>query len=185
VNPTGRKVVAVFGASRTQPTDDAYTVAMRCGELLAAAGFAVATGGYAGTMEAVTRGAAEAGGTTIGVTAPTVFPGRVGANRWVEHEVPAEGLVERIGMLASMSAAAIALPGSLGTLAELIIAWNLAFVAPFSSALPDTVVAVGDEWGSIVPYLAERLETDGNLVRCVPDVDSAVQMVVAAVGRGG
>lgn len=182
MNPTGKKIVAVFGASRTQPAEVEYATAMRCGEMLAAAGFAVATGGYAGAMEAVSRGAAEAGGTTIGVTAPTVFPGREGANRWIEHEIPAEGLVERIGVLASISAAAIALPGSLGTLAELVIAWNLAFVARFSASRYGPVIAVGPEWGTIVPYLAAQLETDGDLVRCVADVESAVQAVLQQVG---
>jgi len=182
VNPSGKKVVAVFGASRAEPGEADYTTAMHCGRLLANAGFAVATGGYAGAMEAVSRGAAEAGGATIGVTAPSVFPGRDGANRWIEHEIPAEGLVARIGVLASVSAAAIALPGSLGTLAELVIAWNLAFVAPFSDSQYGPIIAVGPGWEEIVPYLADRLETNGDLVRCVLDVESAVRIVLEEVG---
>ena len=68
------------------PGDGYYDEGLRCGELLARAGFAVATGGYGGTMEAVSRGAKDAGGEVIGVTAPTVFPDRVRANEHVTTE---------------------------------------------------------------------------------------------------
>ena len=63
-------VIAVFGASQTPPDHPDWDAAVRCGAALAAAGFAVATGGYGGIMEAVSRGAAEAGCHVIGYTAP-------------------------------------------------------------------------------------------------------------------
>ena len=50
-------VVAVFGASVSLPGDQLYEQGVRCGRLLAEAGFGVATGGYAGVMEAVSLGA--------------------------------------------------------------------------------------------------------------------------------
>ncbi|HEX5630970.1 MAG TPA: DNA-binding protein, partial [Acidimicrobiia bacterium] len=75
------RIVAVFGSARSIEGDGDYEAGVRCGELLAAAGFAVSTGGYAGLMEAVSRGARSRGGTVIGVTAPAVFPDRPGANQ--------------------------------------------------------------------------------------------------------
>lgn len=178
MNPTGKDVVAVFGASQARPGEPDYEAGIRCGRLLAAAGFAVATGGYAGIMEAVCRGAADVGGPTIGITAPTVFPGRSGANAYVTHEIAAPNLVDRIGKLMDISVASIALPGSLGTLAEMVIAWNLAFVSRFSSTDFGPVVAVGDGWKAIVGDLARRLDTAGELVICVPTVEAAVARVV-------
>jgi uncharacterized protein (TIGR00730 family) len=173
----GRPVVAVFGSSATVPDSGEYADAMRCGRLLAEAGFAVATGGYAGTMEGVSRGAVEAGGAAIGVTAPSVFPGRFGANRYVTEEMPAEGLLARIDRLLSVSGASIALPGSIGTLAELLLAWNLAFVAPFSGDTPKPVVTVGPGWRRLVADLTVELATNGSLITCVATVDEAVEEV--------
>ena len=58
--------VAVFGSAR-RPADDPRTTAAReLGRQLAEAGFAVITGGGPGIMEAANRGAAEAGGLSIG-----------------------------------------------------------------------------------------------------------------------
>ena len=60
--------VSVFGSSKPTPGDKTYTEALELGSLLAKRGHTVLTGGYMGTMEAVSRGAAEAGGHVIGVT---------------------------------------------------------------------------------------------------------------------
>ncbi len=182
MNPTDRKVVAVFGSSQARPGDGTYDSGVECGRLLAEAGFAVATGGYGGVMAAVCEGAAAVGGPTIGVTAPSVFPGRSGANKWVQHEIPAEDLVSRIGLLTTLADGYIAMPGSIGTLAELIIAWNLAYVAPLADVQFGPVVAVGETWTDLIPDLTARLATDGGLVTVVPDVAAAVATVAAELG---
>ena len=54
--------VAVFGSSQTEPGSAEWEDARRAGARLAEEGYAVITGGYGGTMEAVSNGAAEAGG---------------------------------------------------------------------------------------------------------------------------
>lgn len=174
-------VVAVFGASRTTPDDAAYSEAVRCGRLLAESGFSVLTGGYTGTMEAVSRGAAEAGGHVIGVTAPGVFASRSEANGFVAEEIPAATLTQRIDIMTNLAAASIALDGSIGTLTELLVVWNVAFVARFSTAEAKPVVAVGDRWAELVPRLTADLATDGDLVTLVADVGEAVATVRTAL----
>jgi len=174
-------VIAVFGASQTPRDHPHWDAAVRCGAGLADAGFAVATGGYGGIMEAVSRGASEAGGHVIGYTAPAVFSGRVGANQFVVEEVAAETLTERIHAMLEGADGAIALDGSIGTLAELVMAWNVAFVAQFSGAAAKPLIAVGDRWRRIVADLAQDLDTDGGLVTCVGDVDAAVAAVSLAL----
>ncbi len=181
MNPTDRQVVAVFGASQVHPGDGPYQDGVECGKRLAEAGFAVATGGYGGIMEAVCRGAAAVGGPTIGITAPNVFPERTGANDWVQHEIKSDDLVERIGLLTEMAAGCIAMPGSVGTLAELVVAWNLAVVAPFANLDFRPVVAVGDVWQTLVPQLTQQLETDGSFVTTVATVEEAVAAIVKAL----
>lgn len=175
----GPKVVAVFGASMSAPGDGYYDEGLVCGRLLAEAGFAVATGGYGGTMEAVSKGASEAGGEVIGVTAPGVFPERGRPNEHVTTETRSQSLMERIGELTGSSDGAIVLWGSLGTAAELLMAWNLAYVAPFSGRTPKPIVAVGEPWVSLVPHLEETLGIERGLVEVVDDVRTAVELLLA------
>ena len=170
-------VIAVFGSSATTPGDPEYSIGERCGRLLAEAGMAVATGGYGGLMEAVSAGAASMSGHVIGVTAPSVFPGRASGNEHLTVETRAASLLERIQELGEGSDASIALPGSLGTATELMVAWNLAYVARFADRKAKPVVAVGAAWGKLVPLLATELATDGSLVTCVDDIDSAVAAI--------
>lgn len=176
-------VVAVFGASSPRRGDPSYEVGIRCGTLLAEAGFAVATGGYAGIMEAVSLGARRAGGRVIGVTVPGVFPDRPGGNEHLTEETRAATLLERIHEMVDLSVASIALPGSLGTATELLVAWNLAYVARFTSAVPKPVIAVGGQWRHLVPLLTAELETDGSLVTLVDTVDEAVAAVTLTVAN--
>lgn len=170
-------VIAVFGSSAGRPGEPGYEEARSCGRLLAEAGYAVATGGYAGTMEACSRGAAAAGGRVIGVTAPAAFPGRSGANAWVGEEWPAATITERIHHILSISAACVTLDGSIGTLTELLVAWNIAFIAGLAGAPAKPVIAVGPSWAALVPELAERLATDASMVTLVPDAAAAVAEV--------
>ncbi|MEA3503200.1 MAG: LOG family protein, partial [Actinomycetota bacterium] len=160
-------VVAVFGASSPVAGDPVYNDGVRCGRLLAEAGFAVATGGYAGLMEAVSLGASEAGGHVIGVTVPDVFPDRSGGNAHLTEETRTASLLERIHEMVDLSVASIALPGSLGTATELLVAWNLAYVVRFTGATPKPVIAVGAQWRHLVPLLTDELRTDGSLVSLV------------------
>jgi uncharacterized protein (TIGR00730 family) len=174
-------VVAVFGASSAVAGDAAYEHGVRCGRLLAEADLTVATGGYGGIMEAVSQGAAEAGGHVIGVTAPAVFPSRSGANGYVGEERPADGLTQRIADLIDPAVAVIALPGSLGTATELLVAWNLAYVAKFSDGEAPRILTVGTRWRRLVDTLAAELDTDRSLVTSVESVDEAVAEVVEAL----
>lgn len=183
--PRSRRTIAVFGASMSAPGDGYYDEGLRCGELLARAGFAVATGGYGGTMEAVSKGAGEAGGEVIGVTAPAVFPDRVRANEHVTTETRSRSLIERIGELTGSTDGAIVLWGSLGTAAELLVAWNLAYVAPHSGLVPKPVVAVGEPWTSLVPHLEETLGVEGGLVTVVNDVEHGVAAIVEQLDTQG
>ena len=183
VNLDNLTIVSVFGASGAQPGDADYVAGVAVGRELAVNGYAVATGGYGGIMEAACRGAAEAGGKTIGITAPSVFPGRIGANQWVQQEIAADNLIERIGIMMDISAGFIAMPGSIGTLAELVVAWNLAFVAPYAGTDFGPVVAVGDTWNEVVPSLVSLLDTE-NLVTVVPSPDAAVAAIIAQLSGG-
>lgn len=169
--------ITVFGSSAGAPGDAGYEEAFELGRLLADAGFTIATGGYGGSMEAVSAGAHEAGGAITGVTAPDVFPHRDMPNRFVQEHVRAASLTERIHELVDLADACIALPGSIGTFTELMVAWNLAFVSRFSDSPPHPVVTVGSRWRRLVNELAGELETDASLVTCVDTAAEAVEQI--------
>ena len=89
--------ITVFGGSQPREGDSAYNEAMELGRLLAQRGHTVLTGGYIGTMEAVSRGASEAGGHVIGVTCEDIENWRkVAPNRWVKEERRWKTLLERL-----------------------------------------------------------------------------------------
>lgn len=176
-----KPLVAVFGSSAVHPGDPLWDEGARLGRLLVEAGAEVATGGYAGLMEAVSAGAAEAGGRPVGITAPSVFPGRAGANGYVAEEIAAATLPQRIAHIVEMTDAAVALPGSLGTLAELVVAWNAAFVAPFREARPKPVVAVGPTWTRLIEQMVVSIGADDRFVVCVDHVDAVVPLLAAQV----
>ena len=136
--------VSVFGGSQPKEGSEAYAAARALGEALALRGHTVLTGGYAGTMEAVSRGAAGAGGHVIGVTCEEI--GRyhgLRANQWVQEERKCATLMERLRGLIEGSDAAIALPGGPGTLAEIALTWNLMIVGALARR---PLILVGGGW---------------------------------------
>ena len=62
------KTITVYGSSQVQAGDAVYQDALTIGSGLARAGYTVMSGGYFGVMEAVSKGARQAGGHVIGVT---------------------------------------------------------------------------------------------------------------------
>jgi uncharacterized protein (TIGR00725 family) len=170
-----RPVIAVFGSSTTPPGDPWWDRGVRCGRLLTAAGYDVATGGYGGLMEAVSKGARDAGARrVIGVTAPPCFPMRSGVNPYVTEEIPAASMTERIHTIVGLADGFVVLDGSIGTLTELLVAWNVAFVDRLSQPTTRPIVAVGEKWAEVVPYLTDRTATNGDCVVCVEDTEEAV-----------
>ncbi len=149
--------IAVFGSSQTRPGTDEWTVAVDVGKRLGNAGYGVVTGGYGGTMEAVSLGAGRTGVPVTGVTAPFLFPGRSGANRYVTELVEAPSLAARIGTMMDRTIGSIALPGSIGTATELLLAWNTNHIVRRNGGMPFPSVAVGKEWRRVGLVLAAEV----------------------------
>ncbi|RTH13246.1 DNA-binding protein, partial [Thermus scotoductus] len=98
------RLVSAFVSSRLAPEDPLYAKLVRYGEVMAEEGFGLACGGYQGGMEALARGVKAKGGMVVGVTAPALFPERQGPNPYVDLELPAATLPERIGRLLDLGA---------------------------------------------------------------------------------
>ncbi len=116
-------IVTVFGSSRPHEGDPDYEEARVLGRALAKHGFAVCTGGYAGVMEAVSRGAKEAGGKTYGVTAEFFKTAKL--NRWIDIEIRKQTWEERLFDLIRLGHGFVACKGGTGTLVELAVVWEM------------------------------------------------------------
>jgi uncharacterized protein (TIGR00730 family) len=172
--------VSVFGGSQPKPGDAAYDEALRLGKLLAEAGFTVLTGGYIGTMEAVSRGAAEAGGHVIGVTCDQIEAWRpVAPNAWVMEEMRFETMRQRLFGLIEECEAALALPGGIGTLAEISVMWSHLQTGAIP---PRPLILIGEGWKNTIETFYLKLdeyitETDRNWLELAIDVEQAVQLL--------
>ncbi len=143
--------VTVFGSSSPKPGQPDYEEAVRLGRLLAEAGHTVLTGGYMGTMEAVSRGAVEAGGHTIGVTCEEIERWRNRpANAWVKEEWCQATLSERLTTLLENGDALLALPGGPGTLTEISLAWERLWIKSLSQR---PLILIGEGWRAVFERL--------------------------------
>ncbi len=147
--------ITVFGGSQPKPGSPAYQEAYELGKLLALSGHTLQTGGYIGTMEAASRGAAEVGGHVIGVTCDEIETWRpVQKNAWVTEERRFRTLEQRLNELVHACDAAIALPGGPGTLTEIALTWNLMIV----NAIPKKpLILVGPGWQAVFEAMFRTL----------------------------
>jgi hypothetical protein len=113
--------------------------------------FVVCTGGGGGIMEAANRGAAEAGGRTIGLNIG--LPNEQRPNEYITPELSFEFhyFFMRKLWFAHLARALIVFPGGFGTLDELMEMLTLAQTQKLDRALP--VVLFGKEyWSEIVNF---------------------------------
>lgn len=180
-----RRTVAVFGSSQTRPGTSDWDDSVRAGEMLARAGYSVVTGGYGGTMEAVSLGAVRGGGRAIGITAEALFPSRTGANPHVTDVEDVATLSERIGRMMAISSACIAMPGSIGTAAELSVAWHTNHVRRRGGSSRIPVAAVGRQWEVFRSALVDGLGAISDDVYWATDVDAALQWIIGQLSGPG
>ena len=143
-------VVTVFGSSRPREGDSDYEDARILGRSLAKHGFSVCSGGYAGVMEAVSRGAKEAGGRTVGVTADFFTNAKL--NAWIDEEVRMKTWEERLFELIRRADAFVACKGGTGTLVELAVVWEMLNKGAMARR---PLVVLGDFWGPVIERVRE------------------------------
>jgi len=164
--------VVVFGGTRVAPGEPLYESAYRLGYLLAQAGFVVGSGGYQGVMEAVSKGAREAGGHVVGYTCD-IFT-EVTPNAYLTEERRTPTLTARIERMAQEGDAFIALHGGIGTLAEVTVVWNLLLINGIG---PKPFLLVGEKWHPILQVFREHTQMGSSafdLVVHVPTPEEAV-----------
>ena len=177
-------IVSVFGSALPVPGQSSYQNALELGHLLGRSGFSVMTGGYCGTMEAVSRGANGAGVNVIGVTCKQIEDYRPsGANDWVTQVLPTDLLSERIEVLTSQADAFIALPGGIGTLAEVAMVFNKMAISSIPSRI---LILIGESWKqTFEAFFNGQAENVSNYVQSIPkfakDPQDAVMLLIKSL----
>ena len=146
-----RRLITVFGGSRCGPDAAEYKEALRLGRLLVEAGFDVCSGGYAGVMEAISRGAHDAGGHVIGVTMEQF---KSAPNPYLKKIEPSADFYARLQILIRDSAGYIALRGGMGTVTEISLVWNKLVM----NVLPQRpLILLGECWPRAIDCLRRHL----------------------------
>jgi len=148
--------VSIFGSARTRPEDPNYQKAERLAALLVKNNFSVITGGGGGIMEAANKGAAEAGGTSIGLN--IILPFEQKPNPYANIRLEFKYFFIRKVMFVKYAQAYIIMPGGFGTLDELFEAVTLIQTKRIK---PFPVILMGsDYWGGLVEWIKARLLRD-------------------------
>ncbi len=137
--------VTIFGSSSVQAGSEEYENAVELGKRLALRNLSIVSGGYGGTMEAVSKGAystlkliTDEQGKTVPVPENTVeisgiicsplfVTRKEQGNRYLTKIIDSQNLIHRLQLLVESSQCFIALPGSLGTATEMMLVWNVLY----------------------------------------------------------
>jgi uncharacterized protein (TIGR00730 family) len=175
--------VSVFGSARSKPDSHECVLAEQLGTALAVAGYAVITGGGPGVMEAVNKGAAEAGGLSVGLGIELPFEQRL--NDYVQIGIDFRYFFARKTMFVKYAIGFVVLPGGFGTMDELFEALTLVQtrkVTRFPVVLMDTAY-----WAGLIDWLRGTMQAGGkigpkdlDLMCLTDDVDEAVRHIVSA-----
>ena len=174
--------VSVFGSARTRPDDPAYATTVRLAAQLSAAGLAVITGGGPGIMAAANQGAAEAGGTSVGLGIELPFES--GLNPYVNLGINFRYFFARKTMFVKYAQGFVVMPGGFGTLDELFEALTLVQTRKVTSF---PVVLFGSAyWSGLIDWLRSTVLPHGaisaadlQLFTLTDDVDEAVSIMLS------
>ncbi|SDB80054.1 hypothetical protein GA0111570_101328 [Raineyella antarctica] len=175
--------VSVFGSARTRPDSPHYRAGVEVGRRLAEAGFGVITGGGPGAMEAVNRGAAEAGGVSVGLGIE--LPYESNFNEYVNLGIYFRYFFVRKVMFLKYASGVVALPGGVGTMDELFEAVTLVQTGKLT-AVPIVMYGV-DFWAGVRNWMGATMVSEGyvrpedlELVHATDDVEEIVELMCAA-----
>jgi hypothetical protein len=154
-----KHAVSIFGSARTAPEDPYYKKAEILARLLAQKGFSVITGGGPGVMEAANKGAAEAGGRSVGMNIHLPFEQK--PNPYANINIDYRYFFIRKVMFVKYAMAYVVLPGGFGTIDELFEALTLIQTKRIKSF---PVILMGSEfWKGLFDWLRKTMLRDNKI----------------------
>ncbi|MGD0814939.1 MAG: TIGR00730 family Rossman fold protein [Verrucomicrobiota bacterium] len=180
--------VSVFGSARKPPSDPYYKAAVALAKGLAKNKLPVITGGGPGLMEAANRGAAAAGGTSIGlnIELPTEQRGNPFANVPLHFHY----FFSRKVCFVKYSVGFVFMPGGFGTLDEF---FEVATLVQTKRIPGFPLILFGHEyWNGLLHWMKSTLEknklispTDLQLFTVIDDPKEAVDVILEYMRKVG
>ncbi|MBN1473420.1 MAG: TIGR00730 family Rossman fold protein [Syntrophaceae bacterium] len=175
-----RNAVSIFGSARLKPEDKYYQMAETLGRILAQNGFSVITGGGPGIMEAANKGAAEAGGKSVGMNIRLPFEQK--PNPYANLQIDYKYFFIRKVMFVKYALAYVILPGGYGTMDEFFEALTLIQTKRVKSF---PVILMGSEyWQGLMDWLKNSMMQNGmilpfdyEMIQVIDDPEEAVRHI--------
>jgi len=170
VMPEAHPAVTIFGSSRSKPQSPSYKATLTMARLLVENGFNVISGGGPGVMEAANKGAAEAGGKSVGLHIH--LPGEQKANEYANIRLEFRYFFIRKVMFVKYAVAYIIMPGGFGTLDELFEALTLIQTKRIRS-FPVILIDSG-YWKGLLDWFRETLLKENTILDSDLEIFSVV-----------
>ena len=145
--------VSFFGSSRAKPEDPYYKLAQQTAREIAKAGFAVITGGGGGIMEAANKGAAEAGGRSIGLNIE--LPVEQIPNEYQNLSLQFRYFFCRKVMFLKYAHGFIVFPGGYGTMDE--FTESLVLIQTLKQAYFPVILMGSEYWAGLVDWMKKTM----------------------------
>lgn len=145
--------VSIYGSARTEPSDKYYKLAEETAGILAKAGFAIITGGGGGIMEAANKGAAKAGGKSVGLNIELAHEQK--PNVYQNLSLHYKYFFCRKVMFLKYANGFIAFPGGFGTLDEFSEAIML--IQTLKQAYFPVILMGREYWKGLVDWMNEQM----------------------------
>ena len=175
--------VSIFGSGRVADSDPLFEQAQELARRLAEAGCEIVTGGGAGLMQAVDRGASHGGlSKPAGGGLPVRLVSDDGKTPFVEQVYRHRTFFSRLHQFVRLSSAFIVFPGGIGSTLEAMMVWQLLQVKHLP---PTPFLLYGAHWQGLYHWIAEDAvrcgyvePEDVRLPTLVDTVDDAARLVL-------
>ena len=149
--------VSIFGSARVAADHPWYALCRETAACLVDHGFSVITGGGPGLMEAANRGAAEAGGLSIGLNIE--LPHEQAPNPYANRSLDFHYFFARKLMFVRYARAFVIFPGGFGTLDEMFE--SLTLIQTDRIKHFPTILVGSDHWRPLLAWIDDSLEDQG------------------------
>jgi uncharacterized protein (TIGR00730 family) len=176
--------VTIFGSARLKPATPAYDAVKKLAAELTKMGCDIISGGGPGLMQAANEGAhsiEKAMHRSIGIRVELPFEQEV--NPFVGHAYEHRTFFSRLHHFMIVSDAFIVVPGGIGTLLEMSLAWQLLQVRKLYNT---PLIVVGKMWAELVEWGRRSMLRKGNelaseidftIPHCVNTIDECVALI--------
>lgn len=177
--------VTIFGSARIQPGTPAYDEVKKLAAELTSMGCDILTGGGPGMMQAANEGAhsVDPEGKLRSIGINIELPHEQSVNSFVGQAYGHRTFFSRLHHFMIVSDAFIVVPGGIGTLLEMSLAWQLLQVRKLYNT---PLILIGKMWGGLVDWGRQWMlredfelasEVDFDIPICTETIDEAIEII--------